>query len=161
MSPSATAYARFLQRWSVWIVVFFFVALPFVGIGAWKAIKANSNDVKRWLPDAYPETKSLEWYQAMFGMGSDAGVVIVWPESRVRISEPPAQPEAAAKDNGPQIEAHPTLDKLAKLLRDARLDPKDPDSPPLLARVTSGPESLKEMTRRPMPDTSSATPPAR
>lgn len=151
MTRAASAYSSFLQRWSKWLVVLFSVALPFVGLGAWKALKSNQNDVKRWLPDAYPETESLVWYQESFGMGSDAGVVITWPDCRVSHFEKAAG-GADDEDAAPTIQAHPSIVRLAESLRDARLNPADSESPPLLVRIISGASAFEQMTRQPTPE---------
>lgn len=143
MSSLYAAFSRLLKRRARWIVTVFALLLPLVGLGALRAIQSNSNDVKRWLPDQYPETRSLNDYQRQFGMGSDAEIVLVWPHARLDYVDP----ATLDPDQSPAVEADESVARFAELLRAARLDPHDAASPKLLDNVRTGPEMLREMTR--------------
>lgn len=71
-------HARLLQKHSFAIVCVFGLLLGLILPGAYFAVVSNTNDVTDWLPDKYPETRDLRWYQQYFKAGSDHIVIISW-----------------------------------------------------------------------------------
>lgn len=51
--------------------------LPVLIYGAHRAWQTNSNQVRDWLPESFPETKALFWFGKHFG--SDELLMISWP----------------------------------------------------------------------------------
>ncbi len=125
MKGSLTAaYARFLQRRHFAVLCVFLFFLPLVVSGALRAVRSNTNNVKDWLPDRYPETATLRWYQQKFGAGSDQIVLISWEGGRLD-------------------DDRVTL--MAAKLRVAQA----PEGPKLFETVLTGPELLQELMHRP------------
>ena len=56
----------FYERYSVWILAVLVFLLPMVVVGAIKAKGNNRNDVKGWLPQEYPETKTYRFFRENF-----------------------------------------------------------------------------------------------
>ncbi|NUQ34050.1 MAG: hypothetical protein HUU29_03825, partial [Planctomycetaceae bacterium] len=50
--------------------------LPPVLLGAKRAVDSNSNDVRTWLPDDYPETVQYRWFKQHFG--TEEFVLVSW-----------------------------------------------------------------------------------
>ncbi len=121
---SFSAYARFLQRRHFAVLCVFLFFLPLVVSGALRAVRSNTNNVKDWLPDRYPETATLRWYQEKFGIGSDQIVLIAW-------------------EGGHLDDDRVTL--MAAKLRVAQA----PEGPKLFETVLTGPELLQELMTRP------------
>ncbi len=71
-------HARLIKSHSFAIVCVFGILLGFILNGAFQAIRSNTNDVTDWLPDKYPETVDLRWYQQHFQAGSDHIVIVSW-----------------------------------------------------------------------------------
>jgi predicted RND superfamily exporter protein len=56
----------FFARHSRTILLVMVFLLPFIGIGALRALRSNRNDVKDWLPDNFLETKTHRWFEEHF-----------------------------------------------------------------------------------------------
>ncbi len=117
-------YARFLQRYHFALLCIFLFFLPFIVMGALRAIRSNTNNVKDWLPDRYPETKELRKFQERFGTGSDQVVLISW--------------EGGYLDDD-------RIPLMAAKLRVAQA----PEGPKLFETVETGPELLEKLTNPP------------
>jgi len=66
----------FFRRRGLMILVLTMFLLPFIGLGSWRALLSNRNDVKSWLPAAYEETKTFVWYWKHFE--GDAFIMASW-----------------------------------------------------------------------------------
>lgn len=122
MKALYSLYADLIDRRSLWVLAVFIALLPMVGAGTRRAIQSNTNNVKDWLPDAYPETEKLRWYVSKFGAGSDHVVIVSWENCRL------GDPEVAL---------------LAEKLEKANFQP------PLLEGVLTGEELLAQLTGPP------------
>jgi hypothetical protein len=52
------------------------ILLPLIGWGSFRALRSNRNDVKSWLPAAYEETTTFNWYWNHFE--GDAFILASW-----------------------------------------------------------------------------------
>lgn len=66
----------FYQRRYFHVLLVFIFMMPIVLAGTRRAILSNTNDVKAWLPEEYPETVDLHWFQEHFG--GDEFVLVSW-----------------------------------------------------------------------------------
>ncbi len=124
MNALSSAYAQFLQKHRFGVLCVFVFLVPLIVGGALRAIRSNTNNVKDWLPDRYPETATLRWYQRTFGVGSDQIVLIAWEGGRLDDDRIPL---------------------LAAKLRVAQA----PQGPKLFETVLTGPELLEQLMNRP------------
>ncbi len=147
------AYAWLIERRCFYVFCFFVALLPLVGAGARRAIRSNSNDVSAWLPDAYPETAALNWYQEKFNHGSDHVVLLSWGECRLRDD----WREFVGDKYDKLVEEHPekySYQNQALYLSDQRLPLlaekllSKGDGPALFADVVTGPEMLIQLTAK-------------
>lgn len=66
----------FYARYYLLILAGFIFLTPVMLAGTRRAIQSNNNDVKAWLPEGYPETADLHWFQEHFG--GDEFVLVSW-----------------------------------------------------------------------------------
>jgi len=78
MGNLTTEYSHrgFFARYNLIILCAVTFAIPFMWIGAERALLSNKNDVKSWLPDTYEETATFEWYRNHFE--SDMFILASW-----------------------------------------------------------------------------------
>ena len=56
----------FFARRSLLILMILMFSLSFIWMGTRRALQANRNDVKKWLPDGFPETDAHAWFENHF-----------------------------------------------------------------------------------------------
>ncbi|MGQ9562700.1 MAG: efflux RND transporter permease subunit [Thermogutta sp.] len=66
----------FFSRYNLVILCAVTFLIPFMWVGADRALLSNKNDVKSWLPKTYEETATFEWYQKHFE--SDMFILASW-----------------------------------------------------------------------------------
>ncbi len=66
-----------LERLTGWTALVMLLLLPFVVIGAIRALGVFSNDIKQWLPQGFEESAKYEWFVESFGL--DEMAVVSWP----------------------------------------------------------------------------------
>lgn len=66
----------FFARWAWPILILFWLASPLAFYGAFRAVRSNSNKVEDWLPDAFAETRQLNWFRKHFV--ADQFVIVSW-----------------------------------------------------------------------------------
>ncbi|REJ67522.1 MAG: hypothetical protein DWQ31_10910 [Planctomycetota bacterium] len=114
-----TYYARFAF---VILLVAVFV-LPIVARGARQAVENTTNDVKKWLPEGFEETRVLDWFREHF-LGEQF-VLVSW--------------KGCTLDD-------PRLETLAKKLVPAEGSRRREDEPQYFKSVITGRRVLDEMT---------------
>jgi len=75
LSP-AIPRGGFFARYNLVILCCVCFLIPFMWVGADRALLSNKNDVKSWLPDTYQETATFEWYRKHFE--SDMFILASW-----------------------------------------------------------------------------------
>lgn len=75
----------FFARYNLIILCLIAFAVPFMWMGAKRALLSNKNDVQSWLPDTYTETAAFKWYcqhfeSGMFIMASWEGCTLDSPK---------------------------------------------------------------------------------
>jgi predicted RND superfamily exporter protein len=110
------------RRRAILVLVVLALALPATIFAVRAAIESNSNDVRDWLPDHYPETKAYQAFKERFG--SEDFIVVSWP--------------GCTLDD-------PRLEQLATALKRRSAEREEHGDPPLLANVTSGQELVDEI----------------
>ena len=66
----------FFARYGLAIAALFALLVPLMLLGTQRALQSNTNDVKSWLPAAYEETATFEWYWGHFE--NDAFILASW-----------------------------------------------------------------------------------
>lgn len=66
----------FFGRFNLVVLCAVTFLIPFMWLGANRALLSNKNDVKSWLPDTYQETATFEWYRKHFE--SDMFILASW-----------------------------------------------------------------------------------
>lgn len=66
----------FFARYNLVILCAVTFLIPFMWLGADRALLSNKNDVKSWLPSTYQETATFEWYRKHFE--SDMFILVSW-----------------------------------------------------------------------------------
>lgn len=66
----------FFARYNLVVLCAVTFLIPFMWVGADRALLSNKNDVKSWLPDTYEETATFKWYQKHFE--SDMFILASW-----------------------------------------------------------------------------------
>ena len=115
------------ERYSWPILLVAGVLLPLAAFGAQRALDNNTNDVRTWLPQQYPETADYHWFRQHFG--NDEFVVITWPGCH-------------ADD--------PRLDRLVSRLVPAPEEAVADNRRELFARIVTGPEVLARLMEPPI-----------
>ncbi len=97
----------FYARWGFSILMLAAFLLPVVGIGAFQAMRSNTNDVREWLPKEYQETEEYAWFQQHFG--NEEFVVITWEgctvdDDRLRLLAEKLKPAKEVDKFGQEIE---------------------------------------------------------
>ena len=116
----------FFRRYGLAILIGTGVMLPLIGMGSLRAMRSNRNEVKSWLPAAYEETATFDWYWKHFE--SDAFILASW--------------------DGCTLDS-PELPQIATKLR-AEIDAaKKAGTQFFFGRVNTGAELLQDVDRRP------------
>ena len=63
---TTTMKQTFFARRSLLILMILMFSLSFIWMGTRRALQANRNDVKKWLPDGFQETLDHAWFEAHF-----------------------------------------------------------------------------------------------
>ena len=87
----------FFARHSFIVLMIVVFLLPFFLMGSRRALRSNKNDVKSWLPAAYAETATYQWYRDHFE--SDMFILASWEGCTL---DDPALPLLARKLLPPQ-----------------------------------------------------------
>lgn len=116
--------SSFYRAHGTWILLVAAALLPLIGWGAYLADRSNSNDVRDWLPEHYPETAQFQWFRHHFG--NEDFILASWP--------------GCTLDD-------PRLDRFAAALRPYL--PGD-GKPGLIRRVVTGRSLLEELTGAPL-----------
>lgn len=69
--------SSFYRTYGTWILLAAAALLPLIAWGAYLADRSNSNDVRDWLPEHYPETAQFQWFRHHFG--NEDFIVASWP----------------------------------------------------------------------------------
>lgn len=120
----------FYSVWGFRILLLAVFLLPVIGIGAWQAMRSNTNDVREWLPQEYEETRDYDWFQHHFG--NEEFVVVTW--------------EGCRADD---VREQDRLKLLANKLEGATAITKFGDEIPIVRRVLTGPSLIKELSESP------------
>jgi len=116
----------FYSRYRVGIFAFFLFLTPIIFTISQRALEKSSTRIEDWLPDAFEETKQLEWFQKHFV--SDDLLIISW--------------EGCTFDD-------PRLRKLANVLRmPVKVD--DRQQVKLARQIVTGPEVLDSLRQEPL-----------
>jgi len=67
---------QFFARNSLLVLLVVAFLVPLMYVGTQESLQSNNNDVKSWLPAAYEETATFEWYRARFE--SDMFILASW-----------------------------------------------------------------------------------
>lgn len=67
---------KFFERRSLVVLAVVAFCIPFFLIGTQQALQSNKNDIKSWLPPAYEETATYQWYRSHFE--SDMFILASW-----------------------------------------------------------------------------------
>ena len=116
------ARPRFFQRYGLPILVVVGLSLPLIGRGSLLALRSNRNEPKSWLPAAYKETATFNWYLSHFE--GDAFILASWDGCTL---DSPELPQLAAKL---RAETHTT---------------KDTGGPVFFSQVSTGQELLESL----------------
>jgi predicted RND superfamily exporter protein len=76
IAHAPTSGPGFFRRHRLAILAGVGALLPLIYFGSVRALRSNRNDVKSWLPAAYEETATFNWYTKHFG--SDAFILASW-----------------------------------------------------------------------------------
>ena len=87
-----TSRPSFFRRYGLAILIGTGVMLPLIGMGSLRAMRSNRNEVKSWLPAAYEETATFDWYWKHFE--SDAFILASWDGCTL---DSPELPQIATK----------------------------------------------------------------
>lgn len=113
---------QFFARNSLVVLVVVAFLLPLMYVGTREALRSNNNDVKAWLPAAYEETSTYQWYRERFE--SDLFVLASW--------------EGCTLDN-------PALERLARKL----VPPEGgQEEPPFFKRAVTGRQLFDELVEK-------------
>ena len=115
------SHRGFFSRFNLVILCAVTFLIPFMWVGADRALLSNKNDVKSWLPKTYQETATFEWYQKHFE--SDMFILASW--------------EGCTLDS-------PKLDLLARRLTLEVQRPAD-DPYRFFKSVITGPQLIKQL----------------
>ncbi|MBN2023702.1 MAG: MMPL family transporter [Pirellulales bacterium] len=106
VSPKADERPGFFRRRGLAILAVVAFLLPLIYVGSMRALWSNQNDVKSWLPAAYEETATFNWYWKHFE--GDAFIVASWegctldsPDVRKLTAALQAELDEAAAENRP------------------------------------------------------------
>jgi hypothetical protein len=128
--------STFFGRAAFAILAAFVFAFPILGIGALKALRTNSNDVKQWLPEKYQETQIYRWFRSHFS--SEEFILVSW--------------EGCTLDDE-RLELFTAKIMTATLpVPEAKRDaggPPPADPPLLFSKIITGPTLLDQLTRKP------------
>ena len=120
----------FFRRHSLLICIAAFAWLPMVLCGVKGAIDSMTNDASDWLPEDFPETDTVHWFQERFG--GDAMLVVSWSGCTLNDER---------------------LDRMSEGLLKAKGSVDGGPAEPLFQQVFSGRDTLEElMATSPMRD---------
>ena len=117
----------FYERYSVWILAVLVFLLPMVVVGAIKAKGNNRNDVKGWLPQEYPETKTYRFFRENFQ--GEEFILVSWV--------------GCTMDD-------PRLELLARKLLPPPEEASRIDRPIFFKTAQTGPRAVERMTEEPL-----------
>jgi predicted RND superfamily exporter protein len=115
------------SRFGTWVLLLAVLAMPVLIYGAKSAIENNRNDLLDWMPKSFGETARLFWFVERFG--SDEIMVISWP--------------GCSLDDA-------RLEQLSQQLTQPVQIPGRTQPAPLFRLVFTGPQTLDELTSKPL-----------
>ena len=117
----------FYSRYHLLILTLAAFLLPFVVLGAQRAMRTNTNDVRTWLPNDYEETRHYQWFKEKFG--TEEFILVTW--------------EGCILDN-------PKVPLLAHKLVPEKDDPGHDQRRAFFQSTISGPQLLDQLTAAPI-----------